>query len=63
MAYADPIVGCNPSGWECPKCGTVWAPWVAKCSNSHASFTYTVTSPYVPSPYVQTATAPPPDAS
>jgi uncharacterized OB-fold protein len=19
-------------GWICPKCGTVWAPWVARCN-------------------------------
>lgn len=24
-------------GWQCPACGTVYAPWMARCSNSHAT--------------------------
>ena len=23
------------SGWQCPVCGVVYAPWVAQCSNPH----------------------------
>jgi len=23
----------KPNGWECPKCGRVWAPWVKECSD------------------------------
>ena len=23
----------NDKGWECPKCGRVYAPWVSQCSN------------------------------
>jgi hypothetical protein len=22
----------TPEGWRCPSCGSVYAPWVAKCS-------------------------------
>ena len=26
-----PKVGSPPQGWACPKCGRVWAPYVAEC--------------------------------
>jgi predicted RNA-binding Zn-ribbon protein involved in translation (DUF1610 family) len=31
-------------GWECPKCGSVWAIWVDRCKhceNSNVKLTYT----------------------
>lgn len=36
----------NP-GWECPKCGSVYAPWVYSCSrhSSGNTYTYTTTNP------------------
>ena len=36
-------------GWICPKCGSVWAPWVGECSVCHiesSSFSGTATRPY-----------------
>ena len=34
-------------GWECPKCNTVYAPWIAvcpKCKNTSIGYEYTVGS-------------------
>ena len=25
------IIPMGPKGWECPKCGGVYAPWVSEC--------------------------------
>ena len=39
-------------GWECPKCGRVYAPWVGQCTmcnnkNTHGwSQTYIIRNPY-----------------
>jgi len=35
-------------GWECPRCGQVWAPWVNKCT---CIKTCTASSSYVPEAY------------
>lgn len=30
-----PLWSSMPQGWECPKCGSVYAPHVSKCSQCH----------------------------
>lgn len=40
-------------GWECPRCGKVWAPWVQSCTcsnenNSNYNFTIHTTPATVP---------------
>lgn len=30
-----PVAGGNP-GWQCPKCGRCWAPWVVGCQDCNA---------------------------
>ena len=32
----------SEKGWECPRCGRVWAPWVTSCdcSRSHTTITW-----------------------
>lgn len=32
MTVAFPGVNGGPSGWVCPKCGMVYAPWVVSCT-------------------------------
>lgn len=32
-----PLWSNTPQGWECPKCGSVYAPYVAKCGNCNHS--------------------------
>jgi len=27
-------------GWICPKCGSVWAPWVDRCKNCKQNYEY-----------------------
>jgi len=27
-------------GWICPKCGSVWAPWVDQCKNCVSTYDY-----------------------
>lgn len=44
-------------GWECPKCGAVYAPWVAKCSANHT--TSTITSNWPPAVYPKPHWTPP----
>ena len=32
----------SEKGWECPRCGKIWAPWVSHCScNNNWSVTWT----------------------
>ena len=27
-------------GWICPKCGSVWAPWVDQCKNKETEYAF-----------------------
>jgi hypothetical protein len=33
---AFPQVSGPSKGWQCPACGTVYAPWVYSCQQAHA---------------------------
>lgn len=46
MAFGEPVFGAS-MGWVCPKCGTVYAPWVSECRKDHGVNTITVTTPYI----------------
>lgn len=39
------------TGWICPKCGRVHAPWVASCNCAAPSEYVPYTPPYAPHPY------------
>jgi hypothetical protein len=68
MAYGDPDYSWSysypavaPQGWVCPKCQTVYAPWVMKCTSSHTNTTTTTTlfnPQHYPAPYGGTSPAP-----
>ena len=32
----------SEKGWECPRCGQIWAPWITKCdcNRSHTTITW-----------------------
>lgn len=34
----------NSTGWECPRCGKVWAPWISQCDCSRNDWTITCNS-------------------
>jgi len=37
-------------GWQCPICGTVYAPWVDRCSTFHGQITTSTTGNYTVNP-------------
>lgn len=41
---AATVAPAGESGWECPKCGQVWAPWIACCTYCPGRVVTTVTS-------------------
>lgn len=30
--------GSSNYGWTCPRCGTVWAPWISSCGHCHGNW-------------------------
>ena len=40
----------SEKGWECPRCGQIWAPWITKCdcSKTHTTITWTCGTGVVP---------------
>lgn len=37
----------SKQGWECPRCGVIHAPWVAKCHCATPSLTVSGTAAYM----------------
>lgn len=35
----------SQQGWECPRCGKIWAPWVMQCNCSKETWTVSWNNP------------------
>ena len=33
----------SQQGWECPRCGKIWAPWISSCTCKRSTTTTTTT--------------------